>query len=71
MVGDGASDFCVAGRAHIVFAKKRLLDHCLDTGLPHQPVANFEQALALLPSLLPSVTPTHLISQDQGSESHA
>lgn len=51
MVGDGASDFCVAGRADINYAKKRLLDHCLDTGLPHHPVANFKQALALLPAL--------------------
>ncbi|CAN5720757.1 MtnX-like HAD-IB family phosphatase [soil metagenome] len=72
MVGDGASDFCVAGRAQVVFAKKRLLDHCLDTGLPHQPVANFDQALALLPGLSSSLAAdTHLTSQDQGSESHA
>ena len=51
MVGDGASDFCVAGRADISFARKRLLEHCLDHGLPHRPVANFRQALACLPEL--------------------
>jgi 2-hydroxy-3-keto-5-methylthiopentenyl-1-phosphate phosphatase len=51
LVGDGASDFCVAARADISFARKRLLDHCLDNALTHQPVANFKQALALLPGL--------------------
>jgi 2,3-diketo-5-methylthio-1-phosphopentane phosphatase len=52
LIGDGASDFCVASEADLTFARKRLLDHCLDLGLPHRPVANFKQALALLPSLL-------------------
>jgi 2-hydroxy-3-keto-5-methylthiopentenyl-1-phosphate phosphatase len=57
LVGDGASDFCVAARADLSFARKRLLDHCLDNALAHRPVANFKQALALLPSLadFPSV----------------
>jgi 2,3-diketo-5-methylthio-1-phosphopentane phosphatase len=47
MIGDGASDFCVAGRADLSFASKRLLDHCLDHALPHRAVANFSQALEL------------------------
>ena len=47
MVGDGASDFCVASRADLCFASKRLLDHCLDQGLAHRAVANFGQALEL------------------------
>jgi 2-hydroxy-3-keto-5-methylthiopentenyl-1-phosphate phosphatase len=51
MVGDGASDFCVAGRADLTFASKRLLDHCLDHGLPHRACANFGQALDLWPAL--------------------
>ena len=51
MIGDGASDFCVAKRADLTFARKRLLDHCLDSGLAHRPVADFRQALALLPEL--------------------
>ncbi len=51
MIGDGASDFCVAGRADMTFARKRLLEHCLDNGLRHRPVADFGQALALLPEL--------------------
>ena len=51
LVGDGASDFCVAGRVDLTMARKRLLDHCIDLGLAHRPVTNFKQALALLPSL--------------------
>ena len=51
MIGDGASDFCVAERADLNFARKRLLDHCLDNDLPYRPVADFGQALALLPTL--------------------
>jgi 2-hydroxy-3-keto-5-methylthiopentenyl-1-phosphate phosphatase len=47
MIGDGASDFCVARRADLTFASKRLLDHCLDQGLPYRAVANFSQALEL------------------------
>ena len=51
MIGDGASDFCVAGRADMTFARKRLLDHCLDNGLRHRPVSDFGQAIAALPEL--------------------
>jgi 2,3-diketo-5-methylthio-1-phosphopentane phosphatase len=51
LIGDGASDFCVASRADLTLARKRLLEHCLDRHLPHRPVSNFKQALALLPSL--------------------
>lgn len=51
MIGDGASDFCVAGQADLTFARKRLLEHCLDNSLRHRPVADFQQALALLPAL--------------------
>jgi 2-hydroxy-3-keto-5-methylthiopentenyl-1-phosphate phosphatase len=57
MVGDGASDFCVARRADLNFASKRLLDHCLDHGLRHRAVANFKQALALWPELLSMPAP--------------
>ena len=53
MIGDGASDFCVAGRADLNFASKRLLDHCLDHGLPHRAVANFSQALELWLQMAP------------------
>jgi len=46
LVGDGASDFCVAGRVELTFAKAALRDHCVDLGLPHRPIANFAEALA-------------------------
>ena len=51
MIGDGVSDFCVAERCDLSFARKRLLEHCLDNGLRHNAVADFRQALALLPTL--------------------
>jgi 2-hydroxy-3-keto-5-methylthiopentenyl-1-phosphate phosphatase len=46
LVGDGASDFCVAGRVELTFAKSALRDHCVDLGLPHRPIADFADALA-------------------------
>ncbi|MSQ55323.1 MAG: phosphatase [Betaproteobacteria bacterium] len=52
LIGDGASDFCVADRAHLIFARRRLLEYCSDKGLAHLPAANFRQALDLLPGLL-------------------
>jgi len=51
LVGDGASDFCVAGTADLVFAKGRLIDHCLVNALPHRPIAGFVDALKLLACL--------------------
>ena len=51
LIGDGASDFCVAARADLSWARKRLLDHCIGHRLPHRAVADFAQALALLPAL--------------------
>jgi 2-hydroxy-3-keto-5-methylthiopentenyl-1-phosphate phosphatase len=46
MIGDGASDFCVAGRADLTFAKDRLLAHCIANDLRHLAVADFGRALA-------------------------
>jgi 2,3-diketo-5-methylthio-1-phosphopentane phosphatase len=51
LIGDGSSDFCVAGVADLVFAKGRLIDHCLVNALPHRPIADFADALALLGDL--------------------
>jgi 2,3-diketo-5-methylthio-1-phosphopentane phosphatase len=51
VIGDGMSDVCMAQQAALVFAKERLLEHCLGQGLPYVPVASFAQALALLPRL--------------------
>ena len=51
MIGDGVSDFCVAERCDLSFARKQLLEHCLDNGLRHNAVTDFRQAFALLPTL--------------------
>ena len=52
MVGDGASDYCVAEAADFVFAKGKLIDYCLEKNIPHAPIKNFADALALLPALV-------------------
>lgn len=52
LIGDGASDFCVASRVDFVFAKNRLIDHCRASGIPHVPISGFEEALACLSLLL-------------------
>lgn len=52
LVGDGRSDFCVAGQADLVFAKKNLIAHCRDNGIHHQPFADFSEAVGLLEDLL-------------------
>lgn len=51
LVGDGASDFCVSGVVDLVFAKSRLIDHCLVNAIPHHPIASFADALPLLADL--------------------
>lgn len=52
VIGDGASDFCVAGEADLVFAKHRLIEHCRAAGIPYVPITSFADALDLLPTLL-------------------
>ena len=51
MIGDGASDFCVAAKADFVFAKSKLADYCRSEGIPHLPISGFAEALELLPTL--------------------
>ena len=41
LIGDGASDFCVASRVDFVFAKGRLLAHCRARGIPHLAFEDF------------------------------
>jgi len=48
VVGDGRSDFCVAGRADLVLAKGALLDHCSAANLPHFAFVDFGEATHLL-----------------------
>ena len=48
LVGDGRSDFCLAGRADLVLAKDSLLKHCRTVDLPHMPFDNLYEATGLL-----------------------
>jgi 2,3-diketo-5-methylthio-1-phosphopentane phosphatase len=52
LIGDGASDFCLAATADFVFAKDKLIAHCAANDLPHAAIRGFDDALALLPRLL-------------------
>jgi 2-hydroxy-3-keto-5-methylthiopentenyl-1-phosphate phosphatase len=51
LIGDGGSDFCAAEHVDFVFAKSQLIEHCRASGIPHVPIAGFENALELLPLL--------------------
>lgn len=52
MIGDGASDFCVAATCDFVFAKDKLVAHCIGRNIPHVAIAGFADAVALLPALI-------------------
>jgi type IV secretory pathway TrbD component len=52
VVGDGRSDFCIAGSAQLVLAKGQLAAHCQARGLAHWPVAGFGDATAILAAWL-------------------
>lgn len=59
LIGDGASDFCVAGEADLVFAKHRLIEHCRSAGIPYVPITGFADALDLLPTLMAGELAAH------------
>lgn len=52
LVGDGASDFCVAERADLVFSKSRLTQFCRAHKVPHIAIDNFDDATQALQQLL-------------------
>jgi len=52
LIGDGASDFCVAEAADFVFAKGKLVAHCIAMNIPHAPIRDFTDVVGLLPMLL-------------------
>lgn len=64
MIGDGASDFCVAEAADFVFAKGKLVAHCIAKNIPHAAIRDFADVIALLPALLSGklVAVTHAAS---------
>jgi 2,3-diketo-5-methylthio-1-phosphopentane phosphatase len=51
MIGDGRSDFCVAGNVDWVLAKNFLITHCLDKRLPHVSISGFDDAIRMIPAL--------------------
>lgn len=59
LIGDGASDFCATEHADFVFAKHRLIDHCVDRGIAHVAISGFDEATALLPLLLDGTLTTN------------
>jgi len=48
VVGDGRSDFCIAGRADLVLAKGSLIAHCQVQELPHIGFRDFAESTELL-----------------------
>jgi len=57
VVGDGRSDFCMAARADLVLAKTSLLEHCVQTALPHRAFADFTEVTDLLAGWLEGRVP--------------
>lgn len=47
-VGDGMSDTCAVQHADVVFAKGYLSKWCTANGIPHHPITNLSQVLAIL-----------------------
>lgn len=43
--GDGMSDACAAGRADVVYARSKLLEHCREAGIPHVAFETFTAVL--------------------------
>ncbi|MBI5903153.1 MAG: hypothetical protein HZB84_06700 [Deltaproteobacteria bacterium] len=41
LIGDGRSDFCLAGKAAYIFSKRRLVRHCMDNALAHTAFETF------------------------------
>ena len=50
LIGDGSSDFCVAGKVDFVFAKNVLIKHCIREKILHYPMKNFAQVRSLVSS---------------------
>jgi len=54
-IGDGRSDFCVAGRADLVFAKDTLADYCGDSNIPFIAFDDFADLLSKMKAVIPRI----------------
>lgn len=52
LVGDGRSDFCIAERAELVFAKNGLVGHCAEAGVEHHAFSKLADAGRRLDELM-------------------
>ncbi|MEL6297350.1 MAG: HAD-IB family phosphatase [Pseudomonadota bacterium] len=68
MIGDGRSDFCVAERADIVFAKDKLAQRARDTGLPHIAFGSLSEVADKLPGLVQSAMRPIAVPERAGVE---
>lgn len=50
-IGDGRSDFCVSGRADLLFAKDKLADYAHSRGMPHHVFTDFNDIKTTLSAL--------------------
>lgn len=48
MIGDGMSDFCVAGKADMVFSKGKLSEYCAKNHIAHHKIESFEEASIMI-----------------------
>lgn len=53
-IGDGRSDFCVSGRADVLFAKDALADYAAARGQAHHPFTTFHDITATVAGLFES-----------------
>ena len=46
-IGDGVSDYCVADKADVLFAKSRLIDYCKEKEIKYKPFDKFSDIILL------------------------
>lgn len=59
LIGDGTSDFCAAQTVDFVFAKHKLITHCIQWELAHYAIQNFADAKNQL-NTLDRITPSSI-----------
>lgn len=68
MIGDGRSDFCIAGRVDIVLAKGALADHCREQSIAHHAIGDFRDVNALFEGWLDAGSPPLIRNDVQREE---